>query len=86
MAVYSINDLEKLSGIKAHTLRIWEQRYGLIEPKRTKTNIRYYDDEDLKFVLNIALLNRNGYKISKIAQMSKAEIAEKVAAVSEVNF
>lgn len=86
VAVYSINDLEKLSGIKAHTLRIWEQRYGLIEPKRTKTNIRYYDDEDLKFVLNIALLNRNGYKISKIARMSKGEISEKVAAVSEVNF
>jgi DNA-binding transcriptional MerR regulator len=86
VAVYSINDLEKLSGIKAHTLRIWEQRYGLIEPKRTKTNIRYYDDEDLKFVLNVALLNRNGIKISKIAQMSKAEISEKVASVSEVNF
>ncbi len=86
MAVYSINDLEKLSGIKAHTLRIWEQRYGLIIPKRTKTNIRYYDDEDLKFILNIALLNRNGYKISKIAQMSKPEISDKVAAVSEVNF
>ena len=86
MAEYKIGDLETLTGIKAHTLRIWEQRYGLSEPKRTKTNIRYYDDEDLKFVLNIALLNRNGYKISKIAQMSKAEIAEKVAAVSEVNF
>ncbi len=86
MAVYSINDLEKLSGIKAHTLRIWEQRYGLIVPKRTPTNIRYYDDDDLKFVLNVALLNRNGYRISKIAQMSKPEIAEKVAAVSDLSF
>ncbi len=86
MAVYSINDLEKLSGIKAHTLRIWEQRYGLFIPKRTKTNIRYYDDDDLKFILNIALLNRNGYKISKIAQMSKPEISDKVASLSEVNF
>jgi len=86
VAVYSIKDLEKLSGIKAHTLRVWEQRYGIIEPKRTKTNIRYYQDEDLKFVLNIALLNRNGIKISKIAKMDREEIAEKVAAISEINF
>ena len=86
MAVYSITDLEKLSGIKAHTLRIWEQRYDIIEPRRTKTNIRYYLDEDLKLILNIALLNKNGIKISKIAKMSKEEIAEKVAAISEVNF
>ena len=86
MAVYSIKDLEKLSGIKAHTLRIWEQRYGIIEPRRTKSNIRYYLDEDLKFILNVALLNKNGFKISKIATMDKEEIAEKVAAISEVNF
>lgn len=86
MAVYSIRDLEKLSGIKAHTIRIWEQRYGIIEPQRTKTNIRYYQDEDLKFLLNIALLNKNGIKISKIAKMTKGEVAEKVAAISEINF
>ncbi len=86
MAVYSIKDLEKLSGIKAHTLRIWEQRYGIINPRRTKTNIRYYLDEDLKFILNVALLNKNGIKISKISKMSKYEIAEKVAAISEINF
>ena len=86
MAVYSIKDLEKLSGIKAHTLRVWEQRYSIIEPRRTKTNIRYYLDEDLKFILNIALLNKNGIKISKIARMSREEIAEKVAAISEINF
>ena len=86
MAVYSIKDLEKLSGIKAHTIRIWEQRYGIIVPQRTKTNIRYYQDEDLKFLLNIALLNKNGIKISKIAKMSKTEIAERVAAISEINF
>ena len=86
MAVYSIRDLEKLSGIKAHTIRIWEQRYGIIEPQRTKTNIRYYEDDDLKFLLNIALLNKNGIKISKIAKMSKGEVAEKVAAISEINF
>jgi len=86
VAVYSISDLEKLSGIKAHTIRVWEQRYSIIQPKRTKTNIRYYQDTDLKFLLNIALLNKNGIKISKIAKMSKEEIAEKVAAISEINF
>lgn len=86
VAVYSIRDLEKLSGIKAHTLRIWEQRYGIIQPQRTNTNIRYYRDEDLKFILNIALLNRNGIKISKIAKMSNEEIAEKVANLSAINF
>lgn len=86
VAIYSIKDLEKLSGIKAHTIRIWEQRYGIIKPKRTQTNIRYYEDKDLKLVLNIALLNRNGIKISKIAKMSHEEIAEKVGAISEINF
>ena len=86
MAIYAIKDLEKLSGIKAHTLRIWEQRYGLITPKRTPTNIRYYDDEDLKFILNIALLNRNGIKISKIAQMNRSEITEKVSELSDFRF
>ena len=86
MAVYSIKDLEKLSGIKAHTIRIWEQRYGLICPSRTKTNIRYYDDTDIKLLLNIALLNKNGIKISKISTMTREEIAEKVAQISEINF
>lgn len=86
MAIYSIRDLEKLSGIKAHTIRAWEQRYSIVEPKRTKTNIRYYQDEDLKKLLNIALLNKNGIKISKIAKMKDREIIEKVAAISEVNF
>lgn len=86
MAVYSIRDLEKLSGIKAHTIRIWEQRYGIIAPKRTKTNIRYYQDSDLKFLLNVALLNKNGIKISHIAKMPREEVAEKIAALSEDNF
>lgn len=76
MSTYSIKDLENLSGIKAHTLRIWEQRYDVITPKRTDTNIRYYSSDDLKLLLNIALLNNNGYKISKISKMSHAEIAE----------
>lgn len=86
MAIYSIKDLEKLSGIKAHTIRIWEQRYNLICPSRTKTNIRYYDDSDLKLLLNIALLNKNGVKISRISTMSREEITEKVAQLSELNF
>lgn len=76
--VYSIKELEKLSGIKAHTLRIWEKRYGIIKPKRTDSNIRYFLDEDLKQILNIALLNKNGIKISKIALMRKEEIAKAV--------
>jgi DNA-binding transcriptional MerR regulator len=86
VAVYSIKDLEKLSGIKAHTIRIWEQRYGIVHPQRTKTNIRYYEDDDLKLLLNVALLNKNGIKISKIAKMNRTEVAEKVSAISEINF
>ncbi|MBR9919850.1 MAG: MerR family transcriptional regulator [Bacteroidetes bacterium] len=86
MAIYSISDLEKLSGIKAHTIRVWEQRYGIINPERTETNIRYYKDEDLKLLLNIALLKRNGLRISKIAKMDRGEIEAKVAEVSEINF
>lgn len=82
MITYSIKDLERLSGIKAHTIRIWEKRYDLIFPKRTATNIRYYDSDDLKQVLNIAILNRNGIKISKIAKMSSSEIADKVLETS----
>jgi len=86
VTVYSIKDLEKLCGIKAHTLRIWEQRYGIVVPKRTKTNIRYYLDADLKRLLNVALLNKNGIKISKIAKMTEEEILKKVAEISEVSF
>lgn len=85
MAVYSITDLEKLTGIKAHTIRIWEKRYDIIQPKRTDTNIRYYLDEDLKNILNIALLNRKGIKISKIACMSNEQMLEKVAELSDIN-
>jgi methanogenic corrinoid protein MtbC1 len=66
--------MEAVSGIRCHTLRIWEQRYGVLKPKRSDTNIRFYDDEDLKHVLNISLLNKNGRKISEIAKMSKEEI------------
>ncbi|KPK82709.1 MAG: MerR family transcriptional regulator [Bacteroides sp. SM23_62_1] len=78
MAKYSIKDLERLSGIKAHTIRIWEKRYGLLEPSRTGSNIRYYSDEDLKKILNISLLNRHGIKISHIAGLQQDQLAEKV--------
>ncbi|MBC6365651.1 MerR family transcriptional regulator [Algoriphagus sp. AK58] len=83
MSTYSIKDLEQLSGIKAHTLRIWEQRYSLLSPKRTDTNIRFYDDDDLKLILNVALLNDNGFKISKIASMESQEIREEVMKLTE---
>ncbi|AKD05274.1 MerR family transcriptional regulator [Pontibacter korlensis] len=78
MAQYTIKELEHLSGIKAHTIRVWEQRYCILKPKRTETNIRYYDDADLKSLLNISRLNERGYKISKIAQMGQEQILEKV--------
>lgn len=83
MSTYSIKDLEQLSGIKAHTLRIWEQRYNLLQPMRTDTNIRFYDDASLKLILNVALLNDNGYKISKIANMTEAEMREEVVKLTE---
>ncbi|MCP4310031.1 MAG: MerR family transcriptional regulator [Bacteroidetes bacterium] len=78
MAVYSIKELEKLSGIKAHTIRIWEKRYNLIEPHRTNTNIRCYTDENLKKILNVAVLNRQGIKISHIARMNDQELKGEV--------
>jgi len=83
MAIYSIRDLEKLSGVKAHTIRIWEKRYRIILPKRTPTNIRYYSDEDLKKLLNIAVLNRNGYKISKIAVLNEDFIVDQVVNITK---
>jgi DNA-binding transcriptional MerR regulator len=83
VSTYSIKDLEQLSGIKAHTLRIWEQRYNLLNPKRTDTNIRFYDDDDLKLILNVALLNDNGFKISKIASMASHEIRDEVIKLTD---
>ncbi len=83
MATYSIKDLERLSGIKAHTIRIWEKRYNLVTPKRTETNIRFYDDEDIRKILNIAFLNKHGYRISQIAQLDDNEIISKITDISE---
>ena len=71
---FTIKDLENISGIKAHTIRIWEKRYNLLEPKRTDTNIRYYSHENLQKILNVVLLIKNDYKISRIAKMSEEEV------------
>jgi len=81
--MYNIKEVEHLSGIKAHTLRIWEKRYHIVEPKRTSTNIRYYDDEDLKNILNIAILNKNGYKISKIASLANKSLNDELITLSQ---
>ncbi len=75
-----------MSGVKTHTIRIWEQRYGILRPRRTDTNIRCYEDDDLQLLLHVALLNRHKIKISKIATMTRQEIADKVNAVSEVSM
>ncbi|MES1181345.1 MAG: MerR family transcriptional regulator, partial [Flavobacterium sp.] len=83
MDCFTIKDLESLSGIKAHTIRIWEQRYGFLKPCRTCTNIRYYSNEELKKLLNIALLNKYGYKISHIDKMNEAELQEKLISLTQ---
>lgn len=75
MQEFSIKDLENYTGVKAHTIRIWEQRYGLLKPSRTDSNIRKYSDRELKTLLNISLLNQRGHKISEIASMPESEIA-----------
>lgn len=73
-ASFSIRDMENLSGIKAHTIRIWEKRYNLFTPERTDTNIRTYSIGSLQKLLNITLLYNNGYKISKIAKIDEGQI------------
>jgi DNA-binding transcriptional MerR regulator len=80
---YSIKDLETLSGIKAHTIRIWEKRYDLLNPERTETNIRLYTDDDLRHLLNISLLVKNGFKISKVARWQQEEIREVILDVTK---
>ncbi|HMH21322.1 MAG TPA: MerR family transcriptional regulator [Puia sp.] len=82
MNVFTIKDLENLSGIKAHTIRIWEQRYNFLKPNRTGTNIRYYCNQELKTILNISLLNKYGYKISHIGRMNEQELRNKILMLS----
>ena len=83
MSAYTIKDLESLSGVKAHTIRVWEQRYDFLKPQRTVSNIRYYCNQELKTLLNVSLLNKYGYKISHINKMTNEEIAEKVQLLDE---
>ncbi|HEX8331555.1 MAG TPA: MerR family transcriptional regulator [Segetibacter sp.] len=83
MNAFTIKDLENLSGIKAHTIRIWEQRYTFLKPQRTTTNIRYYSNDELKMILNVSLLNKYGYKISHINKMNDAEISSKIYDLSQ---
>jgi MerR family transcriptional regulator, light-induced transcriptional regulator len=80
---YSIKDLEVLSGVKAHTIRIWEKRYRLLVPDRTGTNIRYYSDDDLRKIINISLLVKNNYKISRIAAWDTQKIQEEILSLSK---
>jgi DNA-binding transcriptional MerR regulator len=80
--IYSIKDLENFSGIKAHTIRIWEKRYKILEPARKDSNIRMYNEAELKKILNVSYLNRNGYKISKIAVLDDDELTGQVMIVS----
>jgi DNA-binding transcriptional MerR regulator len=83
MSSYTIKDLEQISGIKAHTIRIWEQRYHFLQPQRTETNIRSYSANELKVILNVSLLNKYGYKISHIDKMSSADIEDKILGLTQ---
>lgn len=85
MAGYSIKELERLSGIRAHTIRIWEKRYQLIEPQRTSSRIRIYSDEDLKKIINVSLLNSHGIKISVIARMAAEELKARVLELGQLS-
>ena len=82
---FTIKDLESFSGIKAHTIRIWEKRYNLLTPNRTDSNIRYYDISNLQKLLNVSLLNNHGLKISKIADLSESQILANVREVMSKN-
>ncbi len=73
MNSFTINDIENLCGIKAHTLRIWEKRYGLLTPKRKESNHRIYDNEDLRHILQVVYLYNKGHKISKIARYHEGD-------------
>lgn len=86
MGVYKIKDLENLSGIKAHTIRIWEKRYNILKPNRSDTQIREYSDSELTTLLNISLLNKHGIKISRIAEMSPNEMCSLLKKKENENF
>ncbi len=75
---YSIKDLENFCGIKAHTIRMWEKRYGILTPERSDSNIRHYTEEELKKLITVSILNRNGLKISKISQLNDNDLLHEV--------
>jgi MerR family transcriptional regulator, light-induced transcriptional regulator len=81
--LFTIKDLENLSGIKAHTIRIWEQRYSFLKPQRSQTNIRYYTSDELKTILNVSLLNKYGFKVSHINKLTDTEVQEKILALNQ---
>ena len=83
MNAFTIKDIENLTGIKAHTIRIWEQRYTFLKPERSDTNIRYYNSNEVKTILNVALLNKYGFKISHIDKMNEGELREKIISLSQ---
>jgi DNA-binding transcriptional MerR regulator/methylmalonyl-CoA mutase cobalamin-binding subunit len=85
MSTYSIKDLEQISGIKAHTIRIWEQRYKFLQPSRTQTNIRTYSPVELKIILNVSFLNKYGFKISHIDKMSPEQMEEKILTINQMD-
>ncbi len=85
MSSYTIKDLEQISGIKAHTIRIWEQRYHFLQPQRTETNIRTYSADELKVILNVSLLNKYGFKISHIDKMTPTDIEEKIMGLNQLD-
>ena len=85
MSSYTIKDLEKISGIKAHTIRIWEQRYQFLQPQRTETNIRTYSSDELKTILNVSLLNKYGFKISHIDKMSAEQMEDKILSLNQID-
>lgn len=82
---YTIKELESLSGVKAHTIRIWEKRYELVQPHRTDTNLRRYDTDQLKKILNVALLLRNGHKVSKVAEYSPEDLKKAIGSLNDEN-
>jgi DNA-binding transcriptional MerR regulator/methylmalonyl-CoA mutase cobalamin-binding subunit len=86
MSFYTIKDLERLSNQKAHTIRIWEQRYGLLHPDRTDTNIRYYDDAQLKKLLNVCMLLNSGMKISNIGKLSEEGIRDEINKIIQTSY
>ena len=86
MSTYSIKDLERISNTKAHTIRMWEQRYGLLVPERTDTNIRFYNDDHVKKLLSVCTLLDRGMKISHIGKLSKSEISEEIDKIIEESF